>query len=501
MLAEGARLFEKWRPTVGLFAGPAILATLLLFPISGLDPPAARLAAVIAWVVIWWITEPVPLPLTAVLGPAVAVVCGVQSAKAMFAAFGNPIIFLFLGSFLIAEAMTTHGLDRRIALALLGSRFVGASASRILTGFALLGAALSMWLSNTATTAMLYPIALGVLVALTQIADQADSASTGRASYSVGLLLACAYGSSIGGVGTPVGTPPNLIVIGQLEKLAGVRVSFFDWMLVAAPAAAVMIVLTAIYLNRRFPAPMSDDRRTAEYIVRERAKLGTLTRAQINVIVAFMTAVALWVLPGLLDVALGRDSPVSRWCSTALHESVVAVLAAGLLFVLPVDWTRRRFTLTWTDAVRIDWGTLLLFGGGLALGGAMFETGLADAIGRALISATGARSTLALTLLFTVFSIYFTEITSNTAAATMLAPLAIAAACSAGADPVAPAIGCALGCSMAFMLPVATPPNAIVYGSGRVGIADMIRTGFWLNLIAAIVIPLCVFTLRSLLTP
>jgi sodium-dependent dicarboxylate transporter 2/3/5 len=176
----------------------------------------------------------------------------------------------------------------------------------------------------------------------------------------------------------------------------------------------------------------------------------------------------------------------------------VAVLAAGLLFVLPIDWRMRRFTLGWSEAVRIDWGTLLLFGGGLALGGAMFETGLAEAIGRALVSTTGARSTLALTLLFAIFAIFFTEVTSNTAAATMLAPLAIAAARATGADPIAPAVACALGCSMAFMLPVATPPNAIIYGSGRVGIVAMIRTGFWMNLIAAVVIPLGVLMMRSL---
>jgi sodium-dependent dicarboxylate transporter 2/3/5 len=200
-----------------------------------------------------------------------------------------------------------------------------------------------------------------------------------------------------------------------------------------------------------------------------------------------------------MALILGAESRLVERLQTTLPESVVALLAAGLLFILPTDWSERRFTLSWHEAVRIDWGTLLLFGGGLALGGAMFRTGLAEVLGRELVSFTGARTEVGLTVAFTVFAIYFTELTSNTATATMLAPLAIAAAQATGVSPVPIAVGCALGCSMAFMLPVATPPNAIVYGSGRVPMTAMARTGFWLNLAAAVVIPTGVLLMAHLL--
>jgi sodium-dependent dicarboxylate transporter 2/3/5 len=214
--------------------------------------------------------------------------------------------------------------------------------------------------------------------------------------------------------------------------------------------------------------------------------------------VAFLLAVTGWVGPGIVTAALGTGHPLSIQLGGLFPEGVVAVIAASLLFVLPTSWPERRFTLTWREAEAIDWGTLLLFGGGLSLGGAMFSTGLAAALGKGLTGATGAHSLVALTVLFSVFAIYFTEVTSNTATATMLVPLAIAAAQAAGVDPVPPALGCALGCSMAFMLPVATPPNAIVYGSGQVPITRMVRAGFWLNIAACVVIPAVVLLLAGL---
>jgi len=226
-------------------------------------------------------------------------------------------------------------------------------------------------------------------------------------------------------------------------------------------------------------------------------RLGPLSRGERNVLVAFLLAVLGWVGPGIVTAVLGAGHPVSTRLGELLPESVVALVAAVLLFALPTKWAERRFTLTWHDAGSIDWGTLLLFGGGLSLGGAMFSTGLASALGNALTGATGARSLVALTVLFSVFAIYFTEVTSNTATATMLVPLAIAAAQAAGVDPVPPAVGCALGCSMAFMLPVATPPNAIVYGSGQIPIMRMVRAGFWLNLTACVVIPTLALLLAS----
>lgn len=490
--------FDRRRRTAGLFLGPALFLFLLLLPPAGLSPAGGRLLAVVALTVVWWVTEPVPIPVTAVLGPALTVVLGVTGPKDAFAPFGDPVIFLFLGSFLLAEAMSAHGVDRRIALALLSTRTFGSSLARLVAGFALLSAALSMWLSNTATTAMLYPIALGVLAALRGAgAGAAEGSGPGRAAR-VALLLACAYGSSIGGIGTPVGTPPNLIALGQLEALAGVRIPFFRWMAMAVPLLLVTLAFAVAYLVRplRARGPALAAARPA--LVEERRAQGAWSRGQRNVVFVFAATVALWILPGLAAAVAGPGGRAER-LAAALPEAVVAVLSGMALFALPVSWAERRFTLAWSDAVRIDWGTLLLFGGGLSLGGAMFRTGLADALGRGLVGATGARTEIALVFLFGVVAIYLTEVTSNTATATMLVPLAIATARSAGLDPVAPALSAAIGCSMAFMLPVATPPNAIVYGSGRIRITEMARAGFVMNLAVSVIVPLGVLLLVRVL--
>ena len=485
-LSPAERRFERARRTLGLFAGPLAFALTLAFPPDGLEPAAARLAAVVLWVLVWWISEPVPIPVTALLGPTLAVLLGVDSATEMFADFGNPILFLFLGGFLIAEAMVVHGLHRRIAFGLLATRFVAGRPGRVLAAFCLLSAGLSMWISNTAATAVLYPIALGALATLRGPAGTATGCGSGAARS---LLLACAYGASIGGLGTPIGTPPNLIAMGQIEELVGTRISFFTWMVMAVPLTLVMLVVAIVYLRARLPHVAVETDRTAALIAAERAALGRLSRGEINVVIAFVLAVSLWVLPGLVALALGSDAPLAEHLARILPEGVVALVAACLLFMLPVSWRERRFTLAWSDAARIDWGTLMLFGGGLSLGAAMFRTGLAEYVGAGLTTLTGATSVLALTYVFGVFAIYFTEVTSNTATATMLVPLAVAAAQSAGVDPIPPAIACAAGCSMAFMLPVATPPNAVVYGSGLLRVTEMVRSGFWMNAVSAALVP------------
>jgi sodium-dependent dicarboxylate transporter 2/3/5 len=269
-------------------------------------------------------------------------------------------------------------------------------------------------------------------------------------------------------------------------------------MLVGGPIAALMVALLLAHLRWALPPEVGEIRGSRDEFVHERAALGSPSRAEKNVLGAFALTVALWVLPGVLALLLGTDSAAARQVQRLFPESVVAVLGASLLFVLPVDWRERRFTLRWSEAVRIDWGTLLLFGGGLSLGAAMFRTGLAEAIGQGIVRATGAQSLAALTVLFTLLAIVLTETTSNTAAATMVAPLAIAAAQAAGVSPVPPAMGVALGASMAFMLPVSTPPNAIVYGSGCVPITVMLRLGTLLDLASAIVVPAGVLFLTRL---
>jgi sodium-dependent dicarboxylate transporter 2/3/5 len=277
-----------------------------------------------------------------------------------------------------------------------------------------------------------------------------------------------------------------------------VRVSFFQWMLVCAPIALAFTALLVLYLRKALPPEVETLPGGTERAARERAELGPWTRAQRNTLVAFALTVSLWVLPGLIALVLGAEAPLARAVQRVLPEGVVALLGAMLLFLLPVNWKERRFTLSWNDAVNIDWGTLLLFGGGLSMGGAMFRTGLARAIGERMVRLTGVSSVWGLGYLFGAVGTVLTETTSNTAAASMVCPLAISAARAAGVAPVPPAMASALGCSMAFLLPVSTPPNAIVYGSGYVRITAMARHGGTLDLISMALQPACVVLLCRL---
>ncbi|MEB2346492.1 MAG: SLC13 family permease [Deltaproteobacteria bacterium] len=495
-LSAAEQRVDRLRRSAGLFAGPLLFAALLLFPLPLPDPAAGRLAAVLGLVLVWWMTEAVPIPVTSLLGPALAVVLGIGSAAETFAPFGDPIVFLFLGSFLLAEAMAASGLDRRIALAVLARPAVAASPTRILVAFGVLTAGISGWLNNTATTAIVFPIALSVLAALARA--KGPGTDPRRLRWGTALMLTVGYAASIGGMATPVGTAPNMITLGQLEALAGVRIPFFHFLVVGTPVALVMLALLLGWLRFALPPDVPPPARTA-LLEGDASRAGPLSRRERNVLAVFALTVAAWVAPGLLAVVLGPEAPLVARLDALLPEPVVAVLGAGLLFVLPVDWAARRFTLEWHEAARIDWGTLLLFGGGLALGGAMFRTGLAEALGAGLVAWTGSHSLPALTFLFAWVALLLTETTSNTATATMLAPLVIASAQAAGVSPVPPALAVALMSSMGFMLPVSTPPNAIVYGSGCIPILAMARNGLVLDLASALLVPAMVLASCRLL--
>ena len=464
--------FNRRRAATGLVLGPAAFVALLALPMAGLPVSAHRLAAVLSLVIVFWVTEAVPLPVTALVGPVLAILLQVAPAREVFAPFADPIIFLFMGSFMLAQAMYVHGLDRRVAFQALSLPWVGRSPVRVVVMFGAVSTVLSMWLSNTATTAMLFPIALSII-------GQASGATGG---FALALMLITAFGASIGGMATPVGTPPNLIGIALLERATAIRISFAGWMLIGVPLSVVMFGFMALYFRatclRGGAATLAGTRLAAE----ELRRLGPLTRGQRNVLAAFGLTVLLWVAPGVLTLAGAGQGWFARALTASVPEAVAAMTGALLLFVLPVDWRARRFTLTWEQAVRIDWGIILLFGGGLSLGGLSFSTGLAEAIGRGVLAWTPTHTTLVLTAAFTGLTILLTETTSNTAAATMVVPVAIAVAQAAGVSPVHPALGATFGASMAFMLPVSTPPNAIVYSSGRVPITAMIRHGVAIDL-------------------
>jgi solute carrier family 13 (sodium-dependent dicarboxylate transporter), member 2/3/5 len=499
-LTEAEARFERIRRTSGLFLGPLVFLILCLLPLRNLNSRAHLLSAVIGWVITWWITEPIPIPATALLGAALCVITGIVGVKAALAPFADPVIYLFLGSFIIARAMSVHGLDKRFAYGILSWRFVGSSSARILFFFGAITALLSMWISNTATTAMMMPIGLGIASALAELLSrQTDHPiSPGSLRFTTGMMLMAAYASSTGGIGTPVGTPPNLIGLAMLDKLAGVKIPFFRWMLFAIPLLMIMYAFLFVIMYLLHKPEVKRIRGSREFVRAEVKKLGPWTPGQRNALIAFLTAVTLWVLPGFLALFTGPFSALSRLYSERIPEAAAALVAALLLFLLPVDWRKRQFTLTWRQAVQIDWGTLLLFGGGLTLGDLMFQTQLAEQLGRGLLHLFGATSVWGLTLAGIYLAILASETTSNTAAATMIVPILISVAQAAGVNPVPPAIGATVGASYAFMLPVSTPPNAIVYGSGLVPITRMLRAGTLLNLTGGVIIWVCLRILLPL---
>ncbi|MBI5385365.1 MAG: DASS family sodium-coupled anion symporter [Verrucomicrobia bacterium] len=483
---------DHWRRRAGLALAPIVFLVLWWVPLAGLAENAHRLLAVFGLVVTLWLTEAIPLAVTALLGPTLCVVCGIASDKEMFKNFGHPIIFLFLGSFLLAEAMLHHGLNRRIAFAILSLRWVGQSPARILWAFAGISGFLSMWISNTTAAAMMLPIGVAILseMARRQSEREGREVRFTDLKYGTGLMLATAFAASIGGMATPVGTPPNLIAVGFIEKSQGLRITFFQWMAFGVPLAVVMLAFLGFYLNRACPAEPGLLDGSAAWIQAERAKLGPLSRGERNVLIAFSVTVILWLLPGVVAVGAGVNAPLFKALERHSPEAAASLLGATLLFVLPVNLRRGEFTIGWTQARGIDWGTILLFGGGLALGDAMFSTGLARWIGEGLAHSLNAHTALGLTVLFTVIAVLLTETTSNTATANMVVPVAIAVAQAAQVNPVPPALAACLGASLAFMLPVSTPPNAIVFGTGCVPLLKMVKHGIVLDLfgMAAIIV-------------
>jgi sodium-dependent dicarboxylate transporter 2/3/5 len=476
--------FNRKRRTWGLLLGPIIFVLLWFLPLP-LPAPAHRMAAILALVVVLWISEALPMAITAMLGPILAVICQVAPARTALAPFADPIIFLFIGSFMLAEAMFVHGLDRRIAFSALASRWVGTSGTRILVVYGLVATVISMWMSNTATTAMMFPIGVSIVAQLRRGTAGQEEALR---KFATVMMLITSFGASIGGMATPVGTPPNLIGIGLIERITGTHIGFFRWMAIGVPLVFILYGFLAAYFAWTGTRGVHVGEASARIVREELDRLGPMSRAQRNVCVAFGVTVLLWICPGLLAMAGFADRPITRAYMTSVPEGVAAMLGAMLLFVLPVHWAARKFTITWEDASRIDWGIVLLYGGGLALGDLAFSTGLATAMGEGLTSWLPGAGPMLLTTVFTGVAILLSETTSNTASANMVVPVAIAVATASRVDPMLPALGATLGASMGFMMPISTAPNAIVYSSGHVPISAMMRHGIVLDIAGFIAI-------------
>jgi sodium-dependent dicarboxylate transporter 2/3/5 len=492
--------FERRMKTLGLLGGPVVaLATYLLNP-GGHADEARRLLAILALTIVYWVTEAIPLPATALLASALCVILGVAPAKAVLAPYADPVIFLFVGSFLLAEAFRKYGLDRRVAARLLGrGRFARTPLGRLF-GIGASSALISTCLSNTATAALMTPIAVGAVSGTGgSPSSRPDGPPTGWTS---GMLLMVAYGASVGGMATLIGTPPNLLVAGFLERLTGTRLGFVDWLLFGVPIATVLFIAslfwTWLFLVR---TPAGGARQTgaaSPAITTSHVVPGTSAGARLT-IAAFGLAALLWTAPAIAALLYGADSRQAGTLTAHLPESAVAILCAALLFLAPTDWRRRRFALTWDDGRQVNWGIILLFGGGLSLGTLADSTGVAAWIGRGLSDIGLARSDAGLLLCSVALTIVVSEFASNTAACGLLVPMVIAAAHSAGLDPIRPALGVGLAATCGFIFPVSTPPNAIVFGTGLVPLRRMIRVGVLLDLTSLVVVPAGLMILTPLL--
>jgi sodium-dependent dicarboxylate transporter 2/3/5 len=471
------------RARIGLLLGAAFFLTALAFPPpAGVSGPAWRVAAVTILMATWWVTEALPLAATALLPLALFPLLGVSSIDAAAEPYANPVIFLFMGGFLIAAAAERSGLHRRMALTMV--RWGGAGPAQLVGGFMAATGFISMGVSNTATVAMVLPMALSVVDLVNERTDFTPGAEDRDAhNFAVALLLGVAYAASIGGLGTPIGTPPNALLVGYMAESYNRRVSFVQWMAFGVPLVVIGLPLTWLLLTRVF-FPVAAERIAGgrEAIVAQARALGAMSRAEWTVAVVTALAAAAWLTQPLIALLV-----------PGLSDAGIAIAAALLLFLVPTG--RRGERALGRDAIgRVPWGVLVLFGGGLSLASGIQQTGLAVAIGKSA-SAVGAWPIVAVALAVTAIVVFLTELTSNTAVAAALLPVVTSLAVATRGDPMLLAVPTVLAASCGFMMPVGTPPNAMVYGSGRIRMPEMLRAGFAINLLFIVLITIATVTI------
>lgn len=482
----------------GLVAAPVLaVAAYLLLPgprydeagalVGGLSQPGRATAAIGVLMAVWWLSEAIPLSATSLVPLVAFPLCGCLSIRDAAAPFASDVIFLFLGGFILGLAMERWGLHKRIALITVS--IVGTSPKRLIGGFMVASAMISFWVNNTSTTIMMLPIAMSVIAMVAaRHAPPGTPVEQHRSpdpNFDSTLLLGIAYASSIGGVGTLIGTAPNAIMKGFVQENLGLTIGFVEWMMLGVPLVAVMLPLAWLYMTCvSQPVRLKQIPGGRELIRGERRALGRMRRGEVIVMSVFACTVALWLFRPML-VQLGKDHDLLLL--RGLNDSSIAVAAALALFLIPVRPKERVFAMDWPTAERLPWGALLLFGGGLSLAAAITANGVDVYIG-AMFAGLGVLPIWLAVLLVVAVVIFLTELTSNTAVTTALLPILAAAAPAMGVDPLRLVVPAAIAASMAFMLPVATPPNAIVFGSGRVTIGQMSRAGLGLNIIGIMVI-------------
>ncbi len=460
----------------GLWLGPLVALAVWLMPAAeGLSPEAQRLAGMALWMALWWVSEAVPIPATALLPIVAFPLLGIMPAGQVTLSYGHHLVYLFVGGFMIAVTLERWGLHRRIALHVI--RHSGGGASGLVLGFMLATALLSMWISNTATTMMMVTIGLAVLSQM--LPDEPHH----EHPLGTALMLGIAYAASIGGIATLIGTAPNAILAGVLEQNYGLEVTFLGWMMFAFPLSLLMLLFTWWYLTRRaFPLRAVELPNARREIDRQIEALGSMRTPEWRVALVFAAVAVAWIGHGLID-----------WAPLAgVKDSTIAVAGALVLFALPAGDGHQGALLDWKTAVRIPWDIIILFGGGFALAAGFGETGLTVWLAKQLHVLQGA-PVLAVLLVVGLLVIFLTEMTSNTATASLLLPVLGALALAIDMPPLLLMVSAGLCASFAFMLPVATPPNAIVFGSHCIHVSQMMRAGLALNLVGVLLITAFVY--------
>ncbi|GAB3392913.1 SLC13 family permease [Azotobacter armeniacus] len=466
--------------SVGLLLGPLLLlACLLSEPPAGMSGEAWATVGLACLMATWWSTEAIPIPITSLLPILLIPALGIASLEKATAPYSNPVIFLFMGGFMLGLAMERWNLHRRIALSILVA--AGSQPTRQIAGFMLATAFLSMWVSNTATTIMMLPIGLSVIGLVAERGERSE-----QERFAVALLLGIAYAASIGGVATLIGSPPNALLAAFLRDNHGIEVGFGSWMLFGLPVAVLMLAFSCWWMTRKGFKLSGYDSQTR--LREELAGLGAMSRGEKLVAAVLLTTALCWIF----QPAIGTWLP-------GINDTGIAMAAALALFLIPVQRKDGLFLMSWEQALKLPWGVLLLFGGGLSLAQAIRSTGLAEWIAQGLQIFASLPPLLLLGLVVLVI-IFLTEITSNTATAAAFLPLLGALAASLGFAPELLAIPAAVAASYAFMLPVATPPNAIVFGTGKVRIGSMMRAGLALNLAGLLIVTLVGYFLSGVVT-
>lgn len=460
----------------GLILGPALfVVSMLFFNPEGLSPEGQAVFATTLWVATWWITEAIPIPVTSLLPVVLLPLTGALDGDVVVSAYGNDIIFLFIGGFSLAIAMEKWNLHQRIALAIVSA--IGTSPQRIVLGFMVATAFLSMWVSNTAATMMMIPVGLAVVYQASHALKGGEHAGE-LSKFEKSVVFGIAYAATIGGLGTLIGTPPLAILAATVGELFGETISFGQWMLFGVPIVVILLSFAWFYLtNVSFKVRFKHLPGGAELIRSERKALGGMSHEEKAVLAVFLGAAFLWVTRSFIweDVLPG------------ISDGIIAIMATVVLFALPTRRAGEKRIMQWEDSKKIPWGILLLFGGGLALAAGFVESGLSEWIGEQL-RVLGGANVILIILLATALVLFLTEITSNAATATMILPVMAAFAIALGIHPFALMVPCAMAANCAFMLPVGTPPNAILFGTGKVTIMEMVKAGFWLNLAALFLI-------------